>query len=99
MKKDFSNTAAAAFFTQPEEVKKPTRRKPAKSAPAPDKVKYWKPRAQVDEETRSRRVLMLMRPSVYEAASNYAQANKISFGSIVELALEEYLLNHTTAQE
>lgn len=98
MKKDFSTTAAAAFFTQPE-TKKPTRRKPAKSEPAPDKVKYWKPRAQVDEETRSRRVLMLMRPSVYNAASDYAQANKISFGSIVELALEEYLLNHGTNQE
>jgi len=96
MKKNFKNTPAAAhFITDP----KPTAA--AQPAPMPAvipestmQIVYRKIRTSPDEETRAHKRMLLIRPSLYETAFNFAQKHKVSFNSLVDLALTEYIENH-----
>lgn len=86
-KKDFKkDNPALAFITIPEE--EPT----APELPEkPPKGYKLDPRY---IETKSKRVQLLMQPSIVDAAKQYATAQGLSMNELVALALKEYLAKH-----
>lgn len=99
-KKDFKgDNPALAFITIPEE---------APTAPAPTETTPELPAAEqagkppkgykvnpLYVETKSRRVQLLMQPSIADAAKDYAAAQGLSMNELVALALKEYLEKHS----
>ena len=45
-------------------------------------------------ETKSKRVQLLVKPSMFETAKKYSQSKGISMNELIATALEEYLKNH-----
>lgn len=98
-KKDFKgDNPALAFITVPEE--EPTTLAPTETAPElPVSDQTGKPPKgyKLDPryiETKSRRVQLLMQPSIVDAAKKYATAQGLSMNELVALALKEYLEKH-----
>ena len=99
MKKSFTDTAAAAFITQPPAAK-PAPAAEITAPAAPDEkepemlIMFRKPKCNPGEEARTLRKQLLMRPSVFNAINAYAQAHRLSFNGIAELAIEYYMQTH-----
>lgn len=98
-KKDFKgDNPALAFITVPEE--EPTAPAPTGTAPTlPTVEQAGKPPKgyKLDPryiETKSKRVQLLMQPSIADAAKKYATAQGLSMNELVALALKEYLEKH-----
>ena len=98
-KKDFKgDNPALAFITIPEE--EPTAPAPTGTAPElPASDQSGKPPKgykvnPLYVETKSRRVQLLMQPSIVDAAKKYATAQGLSMNELVALALKEYLEKH-----
>lgn len=91
-KKDFKgDNPALAFITIPEE--EPT----APELPATDQTGKPPKGYKVNPlyvETKSRRVQLLMQPSIVDAAKKYATDQGLSMNELVALALKEYLEKH-----
>lgn len=95
-KKDFKgDNPALAFITVPEE--EPTATAPTGAAPElpttgkPPKGYKVNP---LYVETKSRRVQLLMQPSIADRAKSYAAAQGLSMNELVTIALKEYLEKH-----
>lgn len=96
-KKDFKgDNPALAFITIPEEEPTaPTGTAP--ELPASDQAGKPPKGYKVNPlyvETKSRRVQLLMQPSIVDAAKQYATAQGLSMNELVALALKEYLEKH-----
>lgn len=95
-KKSFTDTAAAAaFITQPKPASTQNTNAPTGAQETELLIMYRKPKCAPGEEARTRRSQLLTRPSLYNAAIKYAQTMRISFNSLVELAIEDYMQSHT----
>ena len=101
MKKSFTDTAAAAFISKPTAAPTPT--PAAITDPAATEqgekepemlIMFRKPKCNPGEEARTLRKQLLMRPSVFAAINTYAQAHRLSFNGIAELAIEYYMQTH-----
>lgn len=103
-KKSFTESAVMQFVTpaaeaqaQPETAK-PAKRKQAKTEPAeeaaPQQITRQAPefKASADRyEPRSRRVQLLMRPSIYAGIQYIAKRNRQSTNNLIETVLADYI--------
>lgn len=74
--------------TEPQEPQKPGRRT---SAAAPKKAPQHRAQPQYDEETKSRRLQLLLTPSLYDALRERAAQERMSVNEAVNTILKDYL--------
>lgn len=96
----FKNSPLAQFVTEPATAEKqaPHRRRSdadrariaAENAQYKDAPK-WNTRAPMDAEPRSRRVQLLMKPSIYNALQEIARANGQSINNLIETAAQQII--------
>lgn len=95
-KKDFKgNNPALEFITVPEEEQQEDTRG---AAPAPELPEKPPKGYKLDPrfiETKSKRVQLLMQPSIVTAAKEYAATQGLSMNELVALALKEYLAKYS----
>ena len=91
-KKDFKrDNPALAFITVPEEEPTAPELPTVEQVGKPPKGYKVNP---IYVETKSKRVQLLMQPSVVDAAKKYAAAQGLSMNELVAIALKEYLEEH-----
>lgn len=90
-KKDFKgDNPALAFITMPDDQPAKEKKTTQKSASGGKPPKGYKPDPAYIE-TKSRRVQLLMQPSIADAARQYAADKGISMNELAAIALKEYL--------
>lgn len=93
-KKDFKgDNPALTFITVPEEQQEDT----AETTSTPELPEKPPKGYKLDPryiETKSKRVQLLMQPSIVATAKKYATTQGLSMNELVALALKEYLANH-----
>ena len=91
MAKDFKKTAAQELINKATAEQKQTKaeapQKPTPQATREDNMKY------IPVEKRSRRVQIMLQPSLYKAVKKIADRRKVSFNDLLHNLLEEYAKN------
>lgn len=89
MKKSFNSTAAAELFTAPSAQPEPTKKRTGAASPAATPTKENQPyaltwKAAPDGEARTRRIQVVMKPSVAAKAGQMAKEAGISVNYLFE---------------